>query len=428
MGTGYYMPTTTDESTWTAKADYNFTTNNFSGTGTITASEVTNGVDSLSVNSLNIMLNSYRLSKINSVVEYNLVNGISDEFVDQSGVNTGASSNQVYNVGEYYQPATSTNMTLISNTITASATIDKTRIVIFEEDVDSITLNTDLLAYVSADGTNYEIATLVDEGYYANSSVAYYQAASFNGSNYIGIPYDLTRTAGTISLWLKTTKASQGVCEFSSTNYLNASYCDRALFLSAGGVMEWYVYGSGGNTITGSKVVNDGNWHFVQGVYTTTSLSIYVDGLLDVTASFTINSASAMPYFNLGWGQSFGSSNYFTGSIEEVQIYNTALSSGTITALYNSGAGVYGTGTESGLVAAYHLNGTPNDYKGINNGTWSSTPAYTTGMIVSGTSAGKRILSAVVDVSSHSGTSVKWKVVTANNKSLKLHAVGLNWG
>ena len=43
------------------------------------------------------------------------------------------------------------NMTLISNTFTAEAQPDNARIVIFEEDIDSVTLNTDLKAFTSRD-------------------------------------------------------------------------------------------------------------------------------------------------------------------------------------------------------------------------------------------------------------------------------------
>jgi hypothetical protein len=62
------------------------------------------------------------------------------------------------------------NMTLISVTTTAVATPTKSRIVLFEEDVDSITINTDLKAYMSRDGgTTYTQHTLVNEGNYDTS-------------------------------------------------------------------------------------------------------------------------------------------------------------------------------------------------------------------------------------------------------------------
>jgi len=59
------------------------------------------------------------------------------------------------------------NMTLVSESFTAEAEADNCRIVLFEEDVDSITLNTDLIASISRDnGVTFTQVTLVDEGDY----------------------------------------------------------------------------------------------------------------------------------------------------------------------------------------------------------------------------------------------------------------------
>ena len=59
-------------------------------------------------------------------------------------------------------------MTLQSNAFAAVTPSDPTeaRIVLFEEDVVSVTLNTDLKAYASRDGTTFTQITLTDEGDY----------------------------------------------------------------------------------------------------------------------------------------------------------------------------------------------------------------------------------------------------------------------
>ncbi len=70
-------------------------------------------------------------------------------------------------VDNFYVPLESYNMTLISQSTAAEAQANTARIVLFEEDVDSITENTDLKAYVSRDGgTTWTQATLSDEGDY----------------------------------------------------------------------------------------------------------------------------------------------------------------------------------------------------------------------------------------------------------------------
>ncbi|MCH9019625.1 MAG: hypothetical protein IIA73_04595 [Proteobacteria bacterium] len=66
--------------------------------------------------------------------------------------------------------ASAVNMTLLANAFTAEATPAEARIVLFEEDVDAVTLNTDLRAYASRDGgTTYTQITLADEGDYATN-------------------------------------------------------------------------------------------------------------------------------------------------------------------------------------------------------------------------------------------------------------------
>jgi hypothetical protein len=65
----------------------------------------------------------------------------------------------------------SLNMTLISLPQVATDIPTSARIVIFEADVDSVTLNTDLKAYISRDnGVTYSQVTLEDEGNYISSA------------------------------------------------------------------------------------------------------------------------------------------------------------------------------------------------------------------------------------------------------------------
>lgn len=72
--------------------------------------------------------------------------------------------------GAYSETGIVYNMILISNSAFAQSgsNLNNGRIVIFEEDVDSITLNTDIKAYISRDGgTTYSEITLNNEGKYS---------------------------------------------------------------------------------------------------------------------------------------------------------------------------------------------------------------------------------------------------------------------
>lgn len=68
-----------------------------------------------------------------------------------------------------YAPASETiyDMTLLSNSVTAEVEPDNSRLVIFQEDVDAVTINTDIKGWVSKDGgSTWAQVTLIDEGTY----------------------------------------------------------------------------------------------------------------------------------------------------------------------------------------------------------------------------------------------------------------------
>ena len=61
--------------------------------------------------------------------------------------------------------------TIVSNAFTSSSVATTSRIVVFQEDVQSPTLNTDIIASISRDGgSNFTTATLSDSGYVTGSS------------------------------------------------------------------------------------------------------------------------------------------------------------------------------------------------------------------------------------------------------------------
>jgi len=67
--------------------------------------------------------------------------------------------------------ATAQNTTIVSSTFTSTSVATSSRIVVFEENVDTPTLNTDIIASISRDGgTTFTNATLSDSGYVTGSS------------------------------------------------------------------------------------------------------------------------------------------------------------------------------------------------------------------------------------------------------------------
>ena len=67
--------------------------------------------------------------------------------------------------------ASATSTAIVSNAFTAGSAPSTSRIVVFQENIDTPTLNTDIIASVSRDGgSNFSTVTLVDDGYVTGSS------------------------------------------------------------------------------------------------------------------------------------------------------------------------------------------------------------------------------------------------------------------
>jgi len=83
---------------------------------------------------------------------------------------------------------------------------------------------------------------------------------------------------------------------------------------------------------------NDGNWHFIVGIYNgtanTTTTSIYVDGALMVAGKTEYSIGSAE---NIRIG-SDSSMSFFNGTVDDVRIYSRVISESEILELYNEGS------------------------------------------------------------------------------------------
>lgn len=119
-------------------------------------------------NTNNSGLNSLRIAIGDSLSVYEMVDGFGDVYTDETGVNTGSSTNQLYDgTNDYYAPNGAVNMTLIGNAQTANSQPTHVRAVVLYDPVDAATLNTDAILSISRDGgTTYTQATLTKEAEY----------------------------------------------------------------------------------------------------------------------------------------------------------------------------------------------------------------------------------------------------------------------
>jgi hypothetical protein len=153
--------------------------------------------------------------------------------------------------------------------------------------------------------------------------------------------------AFTISAWIKTStgNASQSIFQTYSQNTnvagiqlrVNSDGTNVKLYLISG--KNTGTAGTDYKEITGGTNLNNGLWHHVVGVWDTTNLRLYVDGVSDATAVAWANAPAyaATNYIRVGSLVNSGSGSlFFNGSIDDLSIFSRALSATEIAQIYSS--------------------------------------------------------------------------------------------
>jgi prepilin-type N-terminal cleavage/methylation domain-containing protein len=192
-------------------------------------------------------------------------------------------------------------------------------------------------------------------GTYYTSGQNQAYAGYFNGSNnYVSISSiapDLT--SNTLTAWIKTTSnAGYDNSDYKIphdpivwTNIYSIGSTLQAGFAVVSGkaaaTIHWSTSGSGVGfnvTLNGSIPVDDNAWHQIVWVINKSSntTALYVDGVLDVSGSLSGFTTNTQAISAIGYDTFWGGTDYFPGSIDDVRIYNRALSAAEIVALYDS--------------------------------------------------------------------------------------------
>ena len=141
----------------------------------------------------------------------------------------------------------------------------------------------------------------------------------------------------TLTAWIKTTSSTDGL-----------TVTGRGLTGTFDHTWHHYI-GLGYNTfyyanlyamaaadgIAGTVLINDGKWHHVVAQFNGTAISVYTDGKYDNSKAKTTTPTSNNNLKVL-IGNIPGYLYYFNGSVDEVRIYNRALSATEISVLYNT--------------------------------------------------------------------------------------------
>ncbi len=171
--------------------------------------------------------------------------------------------------------------------------------------------------------------------------------ATLSGSNYTDVPSSssLQLTRMSVASWFKTTtnhadtsfivnKGGHG----SETPGQNINY---GIFMTGSETITAMIETQSGvdHAATSTSAYNDGQWHYAVMTYDGTTVRLYIDGAQVASKS----TAGAVPD-NTGTqpvrvgANSRAADRFFTGNVDEVRVWNRALTSTEVSNAYNSGA------------------------------------------------------------------------------------------
>lgn len=165
------------------------------------------------------------------------------------------------------------------------------------------------------------------------------KAVTLNGSTQrVDAPVnDALHPGDTLSLaaWVKRSSSGTAdtIIDGGTGDYLLWFFSDDKLYFSKSAVS---------NLFASTATFTDTNWHFVVATKAGATIAVYVDG---VAIAGTVANATLVPTTNAPrMGATVAGTDFFGGALDEVAIFNRALTAGEIAALYEAGT----TGSRDG--------------------------------------------------------------------------------
>lgn len=149
-------------------------------------------------------------------------------------------------------------------------------------------------------------------------------------------------TEYTVSAWVKF-NAFTARCIFSCSHSTTANV--HKMFLganaSAKAVIEVRTDAGVTVSVTDTTTLSTGVWYHIVGVRSGTTLTVYVNGVANVSASGAINTTITNNVISIGaWRYGVTTTNYLSGRIDSVSVFNKALTSAEVLTIY-AGGGAY---------------------------------------------------------------------------------------
>lgn len=213
---------------------------------------------------------------------------------------------------------------------------------------------------------------------YGNADQAYYfngvdGAISANWNQLTG------NSARTMSVWFKTTTptTSQYMVSWGVSTLNNSSIIGTHINIGMSTkYLGFFAYSVSSSALTDALQFYDDRWHLMTYTFDGTTSNLFLDGVLQMTqTNVTLNTTSTQ----LTIGAYTTGPLFFAGSLDEVRIYNRALTTTEVQQMY---AGEVAPSTTTDVIKVgvnkiFHITGVDNTYLGSKSGAFSSGVANT---------------------------------------------------
>ncbi len=140
-----------------------------------------------------------------------------------------------------------------------------------------------------------------------------------------------------VQAWFRTNTTRGGkIVGYGNSQNGSSSAYDKHVYMDTAGRLNWGVsYGGTAYVVTSTSTYNDNAWHQVTATLGSDGMKLYVDGALVASGTGTTRSVEYPGYWRIGGDNLAGwpnrpTSDWFSGRIDEVAIYNRALDEATI--------------------------------------------------------------------------------------------------
>ena len=160
------------------------------------------------------------------------------------------------------------------------------------------------------------------------------RAYDFN-SNFVSVPNNASLNVATITIeaWIKADSWAPNIWENSIVSKDGWATGDQGYCLRAGanGALSFNFGNGSWHEVTSPALMQTGKWYHVAATYNGSIQRIFINGIQVGTSNYTGSISSTTYDLNIGrMSYTSGGTRFFDGSIDEVRIWNTALSEAVI--------------------------------------------------------------------------------------------------